>query len=157
MITIRCRTLFDITPTNIRNRRPPHGVTADEAYRFQKLQQKQSNYDTLLQVISLRSQPEQISDVQLDLEPFQEDHDFGYMYSLDQKTSDLSQVNSWSFTFTIAHAAVFNTAEGELGGLYDCCEGVPMITRLDEWDKIPAFLDTSEELRNIYFEIINRA
>jgi hypothetical protein len=24
-----------------------------------------------------------------------------------------------------------------------------------EWDKLPSFLDTSPELRNIYFEVIN--
>jgi len=42
-----------------------------------------------------------------------------------------------------------------LGGLYSDCEGVPMIKVGTEWDKLPNFLDTSPELRNIYFEVIH--
>jgi hypothetical protein len=60
----------------------------------------------------------------------------------------------WEFEFTISHAGVYDNGIGELGALYDDCEGVPMLKIGTEWDKLPDFLDTSPELRNIYFEVV---
>ena len=59
------------------------------------------------------------------------------------------------FNFEIQHASVFSDGITELGALYTDCDGVTMIKCGTEWDKLPAFLDTSLELRNIYFKVIS--
>jgi hypothetical protein len=58
------------------------------------------------------------------------------------------------FEFEIQHPSVFNDGITELGALYTDCAKIPMIKCGTEWSKLPGFLDTTEELRNIYFEII---
>ena len=59
------------------------------------------------------------------------------------------------FTFTISFNNVYNDGIKELGHLYDDCHGVPMLKTGVEWKKLPLFLDSSPELRNIYFEVLN--
>ena len=50
--------------------------------------------------------------------------------------------------------SVFDDGVRGLGYLYEDCDNVPMIRCGTEWDKLPEFLDTSPELRNIYFEVM---
>ena len=152
MITIRCQTLFDITPTGVKNRRP-QDITDTELSEFIKRQQQQSNYDTLLQIISLRSQPESISQVKKS-DILLNDTDFGFVYSSDR---DNNTVNVWSFTFTIQHASVFQNDDGELGSLINDCEQVPMITKLTESVKLTPQLNVDTDLKNINFEIVDYA
>jgi hypothetical protein len=152
MITIRCQTLFDITPTGVKNRRP-YDITGTELIDLVKRQQQQSNYDTLLQVISLRSQPESISQVKKS-DILLADTDFGFLYSSDQ---DDGTVNVWSFTFTIQHASVFQNDDSELGSLLNDCEQVPMIANLLESVKLTPQLNVDSDLKNIHFEIVDYA
>jgi hypothetical protein len=152
MITIRCQTLFDITPTGVKNRRP-HDITGTELIDLVKRQQQQSNYDTLLQVISLRSQPESISQVKKS-DILLTDTDFGFLYSSDQ---DDGTANVWSFTFTIQHASVFQNDDSDLGSLLNDCEQVPMITNLSESVKLTPQLNVDSDLKNIHFEIVDYA
>ena len=60
----------------------------------------------------------------------------------------------WSFDFEIQHTSVFDDGIHELGALDTDCDRIPMILCGTEWDKLPNFLDTSDELRNIYFKVI---
>ena len=60
-----------------------------------------------------------------------------------------------TFDFEIQHPSVFDDGITELGSLYSDCDGVPMIQTDTAWSKLPGFLDTSEELRNIYFKVVN--
>jgi hypothetical protein len=76
--------------------------------------------------------------------------DFGFLYQ--QQENEL--YNCWSFDFSIQHASVFNDGDNELGALYSDCDTVPMIKTETIWDKLPSFLDTSAELRNIYFKVV---
>jgi len=50
---------------------------------------------------------------------------------------------------------VFNDGTSDLGALYSDCDSVPMIKTKTAWDNLPAFLDSSDELRNIYFKVLN--
>jgi hypothetical protein len=152
MITIRCQTLFDITPTGVKNRRP-QDIQGAELSDLIKQQQRQSNYDTVLQVISLRSQPESISQVKKS-DILLTDTDFGFLYTSDQ---DDSTVSSWSFTFTIQHASVFQNDDSDLGSLLNDCEQVPMIINLSESVKLTPQLNVDSDLKNIHFEIVDYA
>jgi len=119
---------------------------------WQRARNQQCNFDTILQLISLRSQPEDITDPKLLKIQFKEFDKFGFLF--ENETSD-DTYNCWSFDFSISHQSVFDDGISELGCLYVDCDSVPMILIGTEWNKLPAFLDTSIELRNIYFEVIS--
>lgn len=142
---IICYTLFDITTSNVR-RNP--GADEDPINWLLR-RNTQTNFDTIIQAISLRSQPELISkpvrsDIKFD------DDKFGYMF----RQIEDEVYPCWSFNFDIMHPGVFANEDSELGLVYEDCDMVPMIKCGTEWDKLPAFLDSSPELRNIYFTII---
>lgn len=137
---IKCSTLFDITKTNITNRRPPSDLS--NPMEWQNKRNTQVNFDTLIQVISLRAQPEDISEpkvIEVQLEEFDK---FGFMIKSD------NPVKVWTFTFYVNYGKVFADGESEYGALYADCESVPMIST----NNLPNFLDISPELRNVYFE-----
>lgn len=142
-----CYVLFDITQTGVNDRR-----SASEYNSPQWIQRRdtQCNFDTVIQAISLRSQPEDITiPVRADIK-FTDDR-FGFLFV---QTED-EEYPCWSFSFNINHPGVFDKNGEELGLLYDDCDMVPMIKCGTEWDKLPMFLDASDELRNIYFEVIH--
>lgn len=147
MIVITCYTLFDITHTGIRNRtRPPEDQGIEV---WLKKRNTQCNFDTIQQAISLRSQPDIISNPKrIDIK-FDEFNNFGFLYrQLEDETYPC-----WTFKFTVQHPSVFADGIHELGALYNDCHGVPMISCNTQWDKLSDSLDGSDELRNIYFEI----
>lgn len=133
-------TLFDITQTNIPNRsRPPDDI---DPIVWEKQRKTQCNFDTLLQAISLRSQPENITiPVKSKLS---NDNPFGKLYSK-------KELHAWTFNFTVNHTSVFNDGEDDLGFLYNDCQGIPMILSGEEVPILNNFLDTSFELKNIHF------
>jgi hypothetical protein len=111
----------------------------------------QCNFDTVIQSISLRSQPDVTRNPEKIQIRFDEFTNFGFLYQqLENETYDC-----WSFDFDIQHPSVFNDGINELGALYSDCDTVPMIKTNTAWNKLPAFLDTSDELRNIYFKVVN--
>lgn len=144
MYRIRCYTLFDITQTGVLNRSKP---TEQDVESWIKRRNTQCNFDTVLQVISLRSQPEvvrlpsvsELSETEQDL--------FGFLYTKED-------ANCWKFEFEVQHPSVFENGITPLGALYKDCEGVPMITCDDQHSLCPKFLDTSPELKNIHFEVL---
>ena len=146
---IRCHTLFDITNTGIQNRKTPINLESDKAVEWEHNRSRQSNFDTVVQVISLRTQPENISKPIFDKVEFKSCQYFGFLFEQEEAQ------NHWSFTFDVNYAGIYNDGINELGLLYQDCEGVPMLKRGTEWDKLPNFLDTSPELRNIYFEVLS--
>lgn len=146
MYRIRCHTLFDITQTGVLNRSKP---TSEEVDDWIERRNTQCNFDTILQVISLRSQPEVCKTptrVEMTLTDFD---NFGFLYK-----SNEDQISyCWHFDFEVQHPSVFENGIKPLGSLYNDCEGVPMILCKNQIDT-PAFLNVTEELRNIYFEVI---
>jgi len=146
MYLITCYTLFDITQTGVLNRhRPPDTGNTDWFYK----RNTQCNFDTILQAINLRSQPEITRIPRKTSIQFDKFAKFGYLYE------DEADVNCWSFEFTVSHGSVFADGISELGALYNDCHNVPMILCGTEWEKLTNKLDTTEELRNIYFETEN--
>ena len=145
---ITCYTLFDITPTGVVNRNRP--VIDEEIALWLYKRNTQCNFDTILQAISLRSQPEISRMPEKSQIRFDNFTDFGFLF--EQQEDEL--YNCWSFDFEIQHASVFNDGTNELGSLYSDCDTVPMIKTDTVWDKLPSFLDTTAELKNIYFKVV---
>lgn len=142
-----CYTLFNITQTGIINRSKP---TEDDDGTWLHKRNTQCNYDTILQVVSLRSQPEVVkipTKINVRLDEF---NNFGFFYEQEEdKTYDI-----WKFEFEIHHPSVFENDIDPLGALYNDCEGVPMIKCDGQYEKLSLFLDTSPELKNIHFEVL---
>lgn len=130
IMIVLCRTLFDITKTNVSNRRKTMDIVSSEII---KQRNQQSNYETVIQVISLRALPENISEPKV------------------TKMVD-KNVNCWEFQFEVLQNSVFNDGDNELGNLYTDCNGVPMIVGLDESKNLTPILNKD----NIYFEIIQK-
>jgi len=144
---IRCYTLFDITQTGITNRRNNSSNT--KPIQWERDRNTQCNLDTIIQVISLRSQPENITKPEQGIIIFDETNQFGFLFEQDEEAHSY-----WSFDFTVSYQGVYNDGISEFGHIYGDCDNVPMIKVGSEWSKLPEFLDTSPELKNIYFEVI---
>jgi hypothetical protein len=142
---ITCYTLFDITHTGVLNRNRPAGEEITDEWLYKR--NTQCNFDTILQAISLRSQPEVINyPTKIDIR-FDQFENFGFLFQ--QQENEIYPC--WKFDFNIQHPSVFDNGIAELGALYNDCDGVPMLHCHTEWSKLPLFLDTTPELRNIYF------
>ena len=142
MYRIRCYTLFNITQTGISNRSKPDEDVVD----WVKRRNTQCNFDTILQVISLRSQPDVIK-LPTKVTLTKEYNDFGVSYQDED-------IQFWSFEFEIQHPSVFANQISDLGSLYSDCEGVPMLHDDEQHHLCPIFLNISLELRHIYFEVV---
>ena len=143
--TITCYTLFDITQTNVLNR---HRPDMDTEFRYKR--NTQSNFDTVQQAISLRSQPEIVRIPEKTLIQFDKFTEFGFLFEQEENET----YPCWSFDFNVQHPSVFYDGVNELGALYNDCDRVPMIKCHTEWQQLPTFLDGSDELRNIYFKVL---
>jgi len=146
---ISCYTLFDITQTGVLNRTKPN--EGQDLAEWVKKRNTQCNFDTVLQVIALRSQPEIVNFPSKEVIKFNEFEHFGFLFEQIENES----YPCWKFEFDVQHPSVFDDGVTDLGALYGDCDGVPMILCGTEWDKLPAFLDSSPELRNIYFTVQN--
>lgn len=144
-IILRCNTLFDITNTGITNR---DRYSTKDMKEWENKRNSQCNFDTILQVISLRSQPEIIEYPKIQTTKIVKGSKFGSVYINNKR-----MYRVWSFDFSIMHTDVFSNGISELGLLHEDCDNVPMIKM--ESSNIVPYLDTSDKYRNIYFEVIN--
>jgi len=142
---IRCSTLFDITKTGIGRRQ---AATIEDTIKYNKARSQQINFETILQIISMRCQPEQITDPQK-TEIIPTEQYWGLLYC-DIK----SKIPQWEFTFVVEQKEVFFNGIHELGNLYSDADGVPMIIKLEECNKLQAQINISKELKNINFEVL---
>lgn len=140
---IRCVTLYDITQTGINHRRAKLDRKDDLGIKGSQ----QSNFETILQCINIRAQPEEISS------PIKEHKKLSNLFGNKYKNNGM--VPMWSFTFNVLQNGVFQIGENELEGLYADCEAVPMIKGLEEIGILSGTLNTSKEYKNIHFEIID--
>lgn len=130
------------------NRKAPSTYSAEELKVWEHRRNTQANYDTVLQVISLRSQPEENTETKEKIIKFKEFQHFGFLFDEEEDQK------CWYFDFTILHTKVFYDGIDELGSLHNDANGVPIIKTDSAWSKLPNFLDSSPELCNIYFEIL---
>jgi len=140
---IACYTLFDITQTHVLNRNKPVG---DDIGLWTQQRNSQANFDTILQCIGLRANPEirKYPHKKYKTQPLE----FGFL--IDEDT-DLWY---WKFEFTVSQLSVYDNENDPLGYLIQDCHEVPMLTCGTEAIDLPEFLDTTPELRNIYFKQI---
>ena len=134
---IKCVTLFDITKTGASRRQ----IATKDA-------NQQINFETILQIISMRCQPENITSpkrIVID----KKDARWGEKYLVETQN-----ILAWEFFFDVYHREVFNDGENKLGNLYSDSNEVPMIVNLDETSRLSSKINTSGELKNIHYEII---
>ena len=137
MIKVECVTRFDITNTGVtghfKSSRVPfadhsgHKIIDQESWDRARNQQR--NWETLTQLISLRTQVFDIS------EPIQEDA-------------------FWSFEFSTETPDVFGTMDDPVRILREDSNLVPMLRELDNDPDIEPMLITSGPKQNIWFRII---
>lgn len=136
-VHIICRTQFDITATGVKSHFSPGRIPfVDDAGRtiaaigdWHRSRNQQRNWETVNQIISLRTLPDEISSP----EKIEKD---GEKY--------------WRFKFTVETASTIEMAGDPVGALIRDCQDVPMLTDLDEDPGIGACLVPGH---NIHFEI----
>lgn len=133
---IRCITLFDITATGVRsnfnkNRIPftdDSGETIDTLDQWNRSRNRQRNWETMNQIISLRTLPEEIT--------------------LPQRDND-----KWFFEFSVANPTDIGDSYDPVGALKQDSIGVPMLTGLDEINRADTVLEVDS---NVFFNILDR-
>ncbi len=139
---LACFTLFDISQTGVLNRARP-GVDVTDVPRWVQQRNTQCNLDTIIQVISLRGQPENFTSPKIVKIPL--DHEFGNTYT------NLDNYSCWTFDFEVHHSSVFEDGIESLGALYKDCQGVPMIHVNTQHPELQNSLDITSNAKNIYF------
>lgn len=139
---ITCYTLFDITDSGVLSRSRPDIDTDINVWTYKR--NTQANFDTILQIVSMRSQPENISKSKKIL---------GEVKYFGNKFQKIKNLPVWTFSFEIFHHNVFNDGESRLGLLYADCKQVPMILCNTESNNLPSFLEVNTDNRNIFFNL----
>ena len=140
---IGCYTLFDITQTGVLNRSRPPENSVDTDWLLKRNQQ--ANFDSIVQAISLRSQPENISKPQRIKLSSDVITNLGLNYKLTEK------VYCWTFFFNVSFAGIYDNGIEEFGHLYSDVNGVPMVYTNSSIENLPNFIRTDLDLKNIYF------
>jgi hypothetical protein len=137
---VLCHTLFDCTFTGVtghfRESQLPlttkTGLVLQTQADWNRARNQHRNWESLVQVISLRTQPMNM-------------------------TRPVKRATSWHFEFDVESEGVLGSGldSGDLDGLIGDCEGVPMVTGLDESEAITATLHAQGTNQNIWFRAIN--
>jgi hypothetical protein len=135
-----CRTLFDCSYTGVTgNYRAGHtpfvdrtGRTIDSVITWHFARNQQRNWETLLQMISLRAQPVIVK----------------------YPTQDQDQ---WNFEFDVESVGVYSSTANanNVDILLAECNNIPMIVNLTESVALDPNLITAGKKQNIWFEYIN--
>jgi len=129
-------TLVDITATGVTRSNDPDSIERNQ----------QRNWETVLQCMGLRSQPQNITSpvkVTFDLSLLE----FGDLYTNEQAV--------WTWTWTVDQSEVYDLPGKKLGGLIKDFEQVPIIVGLAETARfmLPIFYPHGA-IKNIYFKQI---
>lgn len=132
-----CRTTFDITVTGVvghyKSAKLPFtdrsGQNIADADSWNLARNQQRNWETLTQLISLRSQ----------------------IFNL---TDSVKNDNTWSFEFEVETAGIFGPDDDPVAVLREDAAGIPMININETQNKSSAILITSGHDQNIWFELI---
>lgn len=152
MNKITCYTLFDITHTGVLNHykstampfkdRSGTDITTDSEWRRSRNQQR--NWETIIQVLSLRTQPMELTDPELLSDQSLENYQFGSAFT--------GTANVWKFEFEIEQEDVFADENSRLGKLCQDLANVPMLDKLLETVEFNSpMLTTDVTSGNIYF------
>lgn len=137
---ITCRTLFDCSCTGVtghfRSSEIPFvdraGQQVNNQQDWNHSRNQQRNWETILQIISLRTQPEHIS-------------------------LPVQHNGVWEFEFQSESEGVFEVYNDPdpLAGLRVDCEGVPMMLNLTEQPRLSPTITTVGKDQNIWFSTVN--
>jgi hypothetical protein len=135
-----CQTLFDITATGITghcklNRMPFRdraGQLISDAEAWNRSRNRQRNWETITQILSLRTQL------------------FGLTDPIQDQTG-----TRWMFEFETETEGVYGSADDPVEVLRADAEGVPMLRELNNDPDIDAVLITSGPRQNIWFAPIS--
>jgi hypothetical protein len=138
-VRIKCTTRFDITETGVKNRnhkarivfRDATGREITNELDWNRARNQQCNWETVNQVISLRTLPENIS-----------------------RPVHNAETGIWSFEFAVIDPASVTCDGNPVGYLLNDCAGVPMILGLSETPGITPILISSGSDANIWFELL---
>jgi hypothetical protein len=127
-------TLVDITATGV-----TRSNDVDDIKRNQ-----QCNWETVLQCMGLRTQPQNIvspQSIEIDVDGFQ----FGDLYQGVQRV--------WTWSWTVEQSGVYEVHGKNIGGLINDFEQVPIICGLEETARfmLPIFYPHGA-IKNIYFK-----
>jgi len=128
-------TLVDVTATGVIRSQDP-----DNAERNQ-----QRNWETLLQCIGLRTQPQNIQEPSTSMFEDIGIAEFGDFYTGSQKI--------WTWSWTVEREGVYDLPNDPLGGLLKDLEQVPIVTGLNETARfmLPIFYPYGT-IKNIYIK-----
>lgn len=132
---IACRTLFDCSPTGTTGhfrvsdipRQDGMGQDIVNQHTWNRSRNQQRNWETLLQVVQLRSQIDIVQQPQ-------------------------RQTDGWHWQFAVEQDSVYGE---DFAALYQDAAGVPMIVGLGEIDTPGPVLITAGPNQNIWFQTIN--
>lgn len=137
---ILCQTLFDCTRTGVTGHfkltampfQDHAGQWVKNVADWNHSRNQQRNYETLLQIFGLRAQ-------------------------LFELTNPMCNQGLWEFSFETESDAVYGLSHSDdpLAGLRHDCDGVPMMTGLDENQGTAATLVPQGEHANIWFQLLN--
>ena len=137
---IQCRTLFDCSYTgttgHFRVAEVPFvdraGQKITDQTEWNKSRNQQRNWETLLQIIGLRTQPQDL-------------------------TMPVCRNGTWEFEFKSESEGVFEIYGNPdlLAGLKQDCEGVPMMLNLQEQPELAPTITTAGSEQNIWFDALN--
>ena len=140
IMKVLCRTLFDCTFTGVTGHLRPQqlpfttktGLVIDTAEQWNRSRNQQRNWESLLQIVSLRTQPMNV-------------------------VPPVKHKDGWHFEFEVEAEGVLSSEFGssDLAGLVADCEAVPMVTGLDESGVVTATLHAQGTNQNIWFTAIN--
>lgn len=136
---IVCWTLADISNT---------GFTSKPRNEHEfKLRNQQRNFETFLQLIGMRNQPNVlIYPTKLEGQEIKS-YGFGEQYL----QSVGFRYNVWMFAFDVEQPTAFDNDNGKLQALMEDFDDIPVITGLDENAKINNTINTLGDHRNTFF------
>jgi len=148
MIKIVCYTLFDITPSGIKSHyKALEFPVTDRTGRslkniddWNRARNQQRNWETILQVVSLRTQPENCSNP--------------VNFIADFKKTDFplkGKGRVWSFAFESDIDDAFEQEKDPIGALITDVNQVPMVLGLEETSTKNAFIMSAGSALNTYF------
>lgn len=139
---IRCRTRFDCTRTGITGRfrvvdlpfQDESGAEINDQATWTRGRNQQRNWETLLQILGLRTQPMEIQTPQ-------------------------RQGSEWVFEFSVESEGVYGQGSSidPFAGLKNDAQDIPMLTGLTEIGEMQPRIETSGDNQNIWFETLNTA
>lgn len=133
----QCRTLFDITATGVTGHyRSVRGAFVDLAGKpirneqdWNRARNQQRNWETVTQIISLRTQIFELTDA-------------------------VKNQDHWQFEFSVETPSVFGSADYPVAVLIQDAHNVPMLNKLDNTVELPPCLISSGPGQNIWFTVL---